>query len=86
MRLRAAVVSVGIAAGAAVGMSAPAHAAIPQRGAAAQVSWTYVEYWDRQSDCIDAGQEYEREGWRYKCTYEYNGHVDAFGYDLYILE
>ncbi|GAA4628105.1 hypothetical protein GCM10023196_043070 [Actinoallomurus vinaceus] len=86
MRLRAAVVGVGIAVGAVCGMSVPARAAVPRTGAVAQAKWTYVEFWDRQGDCIDAGQQYEREGWRYKCVNEYNDRVEWDGWDLYILE
>ncbi|WP_345429439.1 hypothetical protein [Actinoallomurus vinaceus] len=70
----------------ACGMSAPAHAAVPQTAAGALASWHYVEFWGSQRDCIDAGQEYQREGWRYKCEYGYDDHVEAWGWVLSIWE
>ncbi|MEU8305578.1 hypothetical protein AB0C84_18640 [Actinomadura sp. NPDC048955] len=59
MRLRRAAVGVGIAAAAVCGMSVPAHAA----------DWKAYARYTSKSKCIDAGQQYVREGFNaYKCT------------------
>lgn len=75
MRLRTAVVSLGITAGVAFGMSAPAHAAISQPGVEAQAAWSFGGLYSTKSRCIDAGQQYQREGWSYKCAYGYQDTV-----------
>ncbi|MFD0689744.1 hypothetical protein [Actinomadura fibrosa] len=60
MRIRTAVASVGIAVTAVAGLSAPAQAA----------SWKSYGGYTTKSKCIDAGQQYVREGFNeYKCTY-----------------
>jgi len=64
MRLRTAAVSAGIAALAVTGLAVPAQAA-PHSAS----GWTNVAAFTTKSACIDAGQQYEREGWNaYKCT------------------
>lgn len=80
MHIRTAFVGAGIAALAVGGLSAPAQAA-PQAAAGTQSSWTYVAgYWS-ESACVDAGQQYEREGWSYECRYSA---LWSPPYDLYI--
>lgn len=68
MRLRMAAVSAGLTILAITGLSAPAQAATPQAGPNAQAGWIQVENYASRYDCIDAGQQYEREGWLYKCV------------------
>jgi hypothetical protein len=53
MRLRTAVASVGLATIAVGALAVPAQA----------TNWTEVGGYKTQSLCIDAGQQYEREGW-----------------------
>ncbi|WP_433473103.1 hypothetical protein ACQPZP_30150 [Spirillospora sp. CA-142024] len=61
MRLRRTAVGVGIAIAAVGGMSVPAHAA----------GWKAWDRFTSKSKCIDAGQQYVREGFNdYKCTYD----------------
>ncbi|GAA4625753.1 hypothetical protein GCM10023196_031160 [Actinoallomurus vinaceus] len=60
MRLRTAAVSAGLAIVAVAGLSAPAQAA----------DWKAVARYNSQSQCIDAGQQYHREGWAYMCTHD----------------
>ncbi|MFB9834495.1 hypothetical protein [Actinoallomurus acaciae] len=81
MRLIAAVVSAGIVALVVGGLSTSAQAA-PRINASAQASWTYIDsYWSNKA-CVDAGQQYEREGWNeYKCV-DYP--LSSPSYELYI--
>ncbi|WP_405616404.1 hypothetical protein OG292_23380 [Streptomyces sp. NBC_01511] len=71
MRKRAALVTAGIAVLAITGISAPAQAAAPGTsvGAPAQAeAWTYIGTYSSRSYCIDAGQQYVREGFNnYRC-------------------
>jgi hypothetical protein len=59
MRVRTALASAGVASLAFVGMTAQtAHAA----------SWNFTgDGFSTKSGCVDAGQQYEREGYPYKC-------------------
>jgi hypothetical protein len=57
MRLRTALAGAGIAAVLAGGIATPALAA----------SWWDVGSYQNKKSCIDAGQQYQREGWPYKC-------------------
>lgn len=61
MRMRTALAGTGIAAALVAGMAVPAQAA----------TWWDVGSYGTKSKCIDAGQQYEREGWPYKCIYVY---------------
>jgi hypothetical protein len=78
MRIRTALASAGIASMAVVGMTTQAaHAA----------SWNFTgNLYAHKSDCVDAGQQYEREGYPYKCTYGYFSPTDQYLYWLYIYE
>lgn len=60
MRKRAAaLLTTGIAVVAISGIAAPAQAT---------VDWTYIGEYRTKSQCIDAGQQYQREGWNeYTC-------------------
>ncbi|MCO6006281.1 hypothetical protein NE236_14920 [Actinoallomurus purpureus] len=59
MRLRTAAVSAGIAIVAVAGLSTPAQAA----------DWKVYGHYVTKSQCVDAGQQYVREGFNaYKCT------------------
>jgi hypothetical protein len=76
MRLRSAVAGIGIAALAVIGVNTPAHAA----------GWVDVGSYNSYKACIDAGQQYQREGWRYTC-YHYWGNGGAEGlWELNIWE
>jgi hypothetical protein len=81
MRLRTAVASAGIAALTVGGLSVPAQAA-PQIGTSTQTSGMYVaSYWSKKA-CVDAGQQYEREGWSgYTCVFY---PLSSPSYELYI--
>ena len=68
MRLRKAAVSAGLTILAVSGLSAPAQAATPQIGTNTQAGWILVDNYASRFDCVDAGQQYEREGWTYKCV------------------
>ena len=68
MRLRRAAVSAGLTILAVSGLSMPAQAAAPQIGTSTQAGWILVDNYASRFDCIDAGQQYEREGWEYKCV------------------
>lgn len=68
MRLRKAAVSAGLTILAVSGLSTPAQATTPQTGTSAQAGWILVDNYASRFDCIDAGQQYEREGWEYKCV------------------
>jgi hypothetical protein len=68
MRLRKAAMSAGIAILAVSGLSAPAQAAAPQIGTNAQAGWIMIDNYASRFECVDAGQQYEREGWTYKCV------------------
>lgn len=68
MRLRNAAVSVGFAILAVSGLGAPAQAAAPQIATNAESGWILIDNYASRFDCIDAGQQYEREGWTYKCV------------------
>jgi hypothetical protein len=73
MRIRTALASVGIASMAVVGMTTQAHAG----------TWSLIGVYAKKTDCVDAGTEYQREGFPYKCLYAYwpdNGYY----YWLYI--
>jgi hypothetical protein len=59
MRLRTALAGTGLAALLVGGVSAPSHAA----------QWWSVQSYGSQKACIDAGQQYEREGWTYRCLH-----------------
>jgi hypothetical protein len=74
MRIRTALASAVIASMAVVGITVQAaHAA----------SWVWTGSWyGTKSQCVDDGQQYEREGWPYKCIYSY---VSALGRDMYWL-
>lgn len=75
MRKRAALVSVGIAVLAIGGMNAPAQAAPGTSvgvgvgvGAQSEAGWTYIGSYSSRSYCVDAGQQYVREGFsNYRC-------------------
>jgi hypothetical protein len=68
MRLRKAAVSAGITILAVSGMSAPAQAAAPENGTNTQSGWILIDNYASWFECVDAGQQYEREGWTYKCV------------------
>jgi hypothetical protein len=68
MRLRKAAVSAGLTILAVSGLSAPALAATPQTGTNTQAGWILIDNYASRFDCVDAGQQYEREGWTYKCV------------------
>ncbi|GAB2809822.1 hypothetical protein GCM10027176_13180 [Actinoallomurus bryophytorum] len=76
MRIRTLLASVGLASIAAVGISAPdAHAA----------AWQFTgNLYAQKSSCVDDGQQYEREGYPYKCTYAYFSFTKQYLYWLYI--
>lgn len=76
MRIRAALASAGIAVMAVGGMTAQtAHAA----------SWHFTgNLYSTKFDCVDAGQQYEREGYPYKCLYSWYSNQTL--YWLYIYE
>ncbi|GII33396.1 hypothetical protein [Planotetraspora mira] len=59
MRLRTALAGAGIAASLVGGIATPALAA----------TWWDVGSYGTQKLCIDAGQQYQREGWPYKCLH-----------------
>ena len=68
MRLRAAVASAGFAVVAVGGLALPAQAAQAATAVLAS-SWTDVGGYVYEYLCVDAGQQYEREGWNaYQCT------------------
>ncbi|MFD6328243.1 hypothetical protein ACFWGI_01540 [Streptomyces niveus] len=71
MRKRAALVSVGIAVLAIGGINAPAQAAPGTSvtvGAQSEAGWVYIGSYSSRSYCIDAGQQYVREGFsNYRC-------------------
>ncbi|WP_405798015.1 hypothetical protein [Streptomyces sp. NBC_01506] len=76
MRKRAALVSAGIAVLAITGINAPAQAAAPGTSATAtatataqtEAAWQYIGSYSSRSYCIDAGQQYVREGFsNYRC-------------------
>ncbi|MQY03347.1 hypothetical protein [Actinomadura macrotermitis] len=70
MRLRAAAVSAGIVALAVTSMSAPAQAAPAQPTRSASANWIPIASYTTQSRCVDAGQQYVREGFHeYRCIY-----------------
>jgi hypothetical protein len=77
MRIRAALASVGIASMALVGMTThTAHAA----------SWVVIAGYSTKTECVDAGQQYEREGYPYKCNQEYFQPTSQWLWFLYISE
>jgi hypothetical protein len=82
MRLRKAAVSAGIAILAVSGLSAPAQAAAPQisgsSGFRPGPPWTLVDNYTSRFECVDVGQQYEREGWDYFC------YTQAFTVQLWI--
>ncbi|MBO2465245.1 hypothetical protein [Actinomadura violacea] len=53
----------GFAILAVAGTSVPAQAAAPKTGANAQAGWILIDNCASRFDCVDAGQQYEREGW-----------------------
>ncbi|MFE7111872.1 hypothetical protein ACFU98_29170 [Streptomyces sp. NPDC057575] len=72
MRKRGALLSLGITAMAVIGLSAPS---------AQAADWTYIGLYASKSRCVDAGQQYQREGWsEWKCTNK----PDTSGYWLYV--
>ncbi|WP_406447213.1 hypothetical protein OG782_00540 [Streptomyces sp. NBC_00876] len=63
MRKRSAVLTLGAALLAATAVSAPAQAA-------PSASWLLVKTYATKFACVDAGQQYQREGFsEYKCDY-----------------
>jgi hypothetical protein len=58
MRLRTALAGTGLAALMVGGLSVPAHAA---------TWWSITPAYGSKKLCVDAGQQYEREGWPYRC-------------------
>lgn len=69
MRVRAAVIAAVMTAG--LCMAAGVAAAPAQ--AAAVPSWHYVAEYKTKSACIDAAQQYEREGQNTRCITPYSG-------------
>ncbi|GAA0276772.1 hypothetical protein [Actinomadura nitritigenes] len=71
MRLRKAAVSAGLTILAVSGLSTTAQAAAPQIGGSSKFGpgpgWTLVDNYASRFECVDAGQQYEREGWKYIC-------------------
>ncbi|GAA4507983.1 hypothetical protein GCM10023191_067190 [Actinoallomurus oryzae] len=71
MRLRKAAVSAGLAILAVSGLSTTAQAAAPQIGGSSGFvpgpPWILVDNYASRFECVDAGQQYEREGWQYYC-------------------
>ncbi|MFC8075278.1 hypothetical protein ACFUN8_07030 [Streptomyces sp. NPDC057307] len=72
MRKRAVLVSVGIAVLAITGINAPAQAAAPgtsvSAGARSEAAWVYIGSYSSRAYCVDAGQQYVREGFsKYRC-------------------
>ncbi|MWA06367.1 hypothetical protein F8568_039695 [Actinomadura sp. LD22] len=68
LRTRAAVLAAALTTGLGltVGVAAlPAQAA----PAAPAATWWDVGTYGTKSKCVDAGQQYEREGWPYRCLY-----------------
>ncbi|MFE7267410.1 hypothetical protein ACFU9B_36110 [Streptomyces sp. NPDC057592] len=53
MRKRGALLSLGVAAMAVIGLSAPS---------AQAADWTYIGMYASKTRCVDAGQQYQREG------------------------
>lgn len=85
MRKRAALVSAGIAVLALAGVNAPAQAAAPGTsvGASAEAAaaWLYIGTYSSRSACVDAGQQYVREGFsQYSCEVV----PGKFSYYLYV--
>ncbi|ADI11490.1 hypothetical protein SBI_08372 [Streptomyces bingchenggensis BCW-1] len=63
MRKRSAVLTLGAALLAATAVSAPAQAT-------STASWLLVKTYATKAACVDAGQQYQREGFNeYKCEY-----------------
>ncbi|MGI5322673.1 hypothetical protein [Actinomadura nitritigenes] len=79
-RTRAAVLTAALAAG--LGLPAGI-AAVPAQAspAAPAATWWDVGAYGTQHACIDAGQQYEREGWPYRCL-----HVTGAGWVLEIWQ
>jgi hypothetical protein len=64
MRVRNVLLATGAAVALGAGISAPAQAA----------SWIPVSDYNSKSLCVDAGQQYQREGWSaYKCNLNQSG-------------
>ncbi|MET8743847.1 hypothetical protein [Streptomyces sp. NPDC004728] len=60
MRKRGALPPLGIAAMAVIDLSAPS---------AQAADWTYIGMYASKTRCVDAGQQYQREGWsEWKCV------------------
>jgi hypothetical protein len=80
MRLRTATTGAALAIFAICGLGASAQAA-PKAGVRPQYTWTYVADYASKKACVDAGQQYEREGWNaYKCQFD----GTSFPYSLWI--
>ncbi|MDL4816564.1 hypothetical protein [Actinomadura opuntiae] len=80
MRLRTAAAGAATAIFVVGGLNAPAQAA-PKTGTSLQYAWTYVQNYPSKRACIDAGQQYEREGWKaYRCSLD----GTSFPYELWI--
>jgi hypothetical protein len=60
MRLRTALAGTGLAALLVGGAAVPAQAA---------TWWSITPAYGTQKLCIDAGQQYQREGWPYRCLH-----------------
>jgi hypothetical protein len=73
MKLRTAFAGVGLAAAMAGVIAAPAHAS------ASSGQWWDIGTYSSQKGCVDAGQQYAREGFPYRCL-----HVDNLWWALEI--
>ncbi|MGW0809196.1 hypothetical protein [Nonomuraea sp. NPDC002799] len=63
------------------------------QNAQAQTAQAYAGAWRftgnlyaKKFDCVDAGQQYQREGWPYQCRYAYFSFTDQYLYWLYIYD
>ncbi|WP_378729814.1 hypothetical protein [Nocardia brasiliensis] len=84
MRIRAAIMAVGIAILALTGMSAPAsavaspgHTQLAPEGELA--SWRFIGWYNTNSRCVDAGQQFQREHAirEWKCVFD-NSHYPPY--------
>ncbi|MFE3205745.1 hypothetical protein [Embleya sp. NPDC059237] len=80
----AAVLVSGVVVTSAAATAAPAFAQErPSAAPAARWTWTGNIYGDK-SGCVDAGQQYQREGYQYQCRYEYFSYTKQWLWFLYI--